>query len=213
MTDDTRGIDPTIQCMPLPENPRVNKQWFKLYFHDMPVFAGQKCLILDIDYLILSDMKEIIEWDLPPKHFGCHRRWWSARTSYCDISGGLQMFWQGDTWHLKHIFLDQPEYYQRKYIMSGAAPPVEVAGEQNFVNEFVSIKRSYLPENWFAKYDPSLVTFMNSLWKQKGMEDDYYQFDGHFSPSIKMVHFADTNNMIHEYDEPWIQNTWNNTPN
>mgnify|MGYP000190911516 CR=1 FL=1 len=205
-TEDPTNLDQNIHVIPLVERDDVQKQWYKIDFHHMPWLQG-KCIILDIDYLVISNVDDILGWDLLPKHFGCNYRWWSILTKFCEINGGFQMFNQGDTKHLYDIFYSDPEYWQQYYIQKmHTEPPVN--GEQNFVDHHCQCDRSWLPQEWFAKYHLEELSKIQEMWHERVNKTDPYFMGGEFNEQIKMVHFSNSNNMIHESDEDWIAEYW-----
>ena len=193
-TDDPTGLDKDINILELEPRDDVEKQWYKIDFHHMPIIAEGKCLIVDIDYQIVGDMDEILSWDLPNHHFGCNYRWWSSHTDKCAINGGFQMFYQGQTKHLYDIFYQDPKYWQKHYIDIGhAVGPVN--GEQNFVDEHVSLKRSWLPQEWFAKYHETENSYIQSLWNERVCSEEPFYLGGEFDSRIKMVHYSGADNI------------------
>lgn len=205
-TEDTKGLDKDIYSIPIYERPDVLKQWYKIDFHNMPHIQG-KCLVLDIDYIVVNDVNDILNWDLPPQHLGCNYRWWSMLTDYCSINGGFQMFYQGDTKHLYDRFYEDPTYWQRYYILRKEAEP-PINGEQNFVDEHCECQRSWLPSEWFAKYQETELGKIQDLWHERVDSDDPYFMGGEFNEKIKMVHFSNSNNLIHDYQDAWVSRYW-----
>ena len=207
-TEDSSNLLDDIIIIPLTIREDIVKQWYKIDFHNMPDIKG-KCLILDIDYIILQNVDDILTWDLPENHFGCVWRWWvgESGTRKCKINGGFQMFYQGTTKHLYDRFYDDPLHYQEYYIKRRlAAPPVN--GEQNFIDQYVDLERSWLPMEWFAKYDLADIVEVNTYWKEAiDPTDDYYHFDGNFDERIRMLHFAGSDNYI-EGNDQWVERYW-----
>jgi len=172
----------------------------------MPNIQG-KCLVLDIDYVIVGNLDDILSWDLPNKHFGCQERWWSNLTGYCNINGGFQMFYQGDTMDLYNKFYESPKYWQRYYIQRGEAKG-PVNGEQNFIDNHCKLERSWLPPEWFAKYKRDQIFDIQCLWSKRINSEDYFFMCNEFHEDIKMVHFSDAENTMHESDDDWLRYYW-----
>jgi len=205
-TENAKGLDENIHLVPLNELHDIQKQWYKIDFHNMPEIQG-KCVILDIDYIIVNDVDEILSWDLPYGHFGCNYRWWSALTEFCSINGGFQMFYQGETKHLYDRFYKDPVYWQRYYILRKEAQP-PVNGEQNFIDEHCELTRSWLPQEWFAKYQSEELNKIQELWHERVNDSEPYFMGGEFNESIRMVHFSNSTNLIHDYTDSWIERYW-----
>ena len=210
-TEDPTGLLPNILVVPL-ENPKALKlQWHKLNFHqakfaNIPI--GEKCLILDIDWIVINNIDEILSYSLLPQHLGCFERWWSNRRQWCKLNGGFQMFYMGDTNYLYETFIEQPEYWQEYFINKGEADG-PVNGEQNFIDMHTKHKQ-WLPMEWFAKYgqEDDAYQKIQSNWHTYVNSYDPFFFDEEFAESIKMVHFSDSENLIHKYDERWIKDYW-----
>ena len=205
-TDDKNGLHPDINVIQLNTREDVVKQWYKIDFHHMPDITG-KCIILDIDYIITDNLDPILEWDLAPNTFGCQERWWSRRVDVCRINGGFQMFYQGDTQHLYHKFYEYPLHWQSHYINIGEATG-PVNGEQNFVDQNVNLERSWLPKDWFAKYHKDEIYTIHQQWIENVRSDEPFFLGDEFSESIKMVHFSNAENNMHDCDEEWVSRYW-----
>jgi len=205
-TEDSSGLDDNIHIIPLRLRHDVVKQWYKIDFHHMPKLHG-KCLILDIDYIIIDNIDDILTWNLPKNTLGCQERWWSNRIDYCRINGGFQMFHQGDTKHLYDTFYKDPEYWQRYYVDRGEAEG-PVNGEQNFVDNHCPLDRSWLPSEWFAKYQENELSKIQGLWSERINSNDPFFMAGEFNENIKMVHFSNANNAMHQYNDDWIEEYW-----
>lgn len=205
-TEDSAGLEKNINVIPLTLRHDVVKQWYKIDFHSMPQLIG-KCLVLDIDYLIVDNVDDILNWNLPKNSFGCQERWWSKLTHFCKINGGFQMFCQGDTQHLYDKFYENPQHWQSYYISTGqAAGPVN--GEQNFVDNHCQLDRSWLPPEWFAKYSEEELFKIQSQWAKRVNKHEPFYMSGEFHEDIKMVHFSNSENGMHLYDYDWIKEYW-----
>lgn len=207
-TEDGTGIIDEVDVIPLELRNDVVKQWYKIDFHHMPQIRG-KCLILDIDYIIVNNIDDVLSWDLPKNHFGCNYRWWSNMVSDCKINGGFQMFYQGETKHLYDIFYTNPSYWQTHYIKIGKAEG-PVNGEQNFVDDNIQLKRSWLPMEWFGKMcTGEVMKFVQLGWLKNIDNSTVFYMNEEFDERVKMIHFSDPNNMIEDYEQELIKECWN----
>lgn len=206
-TEDASGLIDEIRVVELSDPESFKLQWHKLKFHQSGfanIANGETCLILDIDWMIIDNIDELLSIDIGER-FGCFHRWWSNLTHKCRINGGLQMFRMGTTNYLYEEFMKKPEYWQEYYIRNGlASGPVN--GEQNFIDEHVTHERLWLPEKWFAKYNDEEYTKIQRNWHNKVNSDEPYFLGGEFHEDIKMVHFSNADNMIHNYD--WTEEFW-----
>lgn len=205
-TEDSTGIIEEVNIIPLTLRDDVVKQWYKIDFHNMPEIEG-KCLILDIDYVILNNLDDILGWQLELHQFGCQERWWSKLTHFCRINGGFQMFYQGQTKHLYDKFYEDPQYWQNYYINRGEAEG-PVNGEQNFIDNNVDMERSWLPSKWFAKYHSDEMEKLQQRWLEKIDPYEPFFIGNEFCESIKMVHFSNADNAMHHYENKWIKEYW-----
>lgn len=206
-TEDSTGLDKNIKIIPLVENNLVEKQWYKIDFHNMPWISG-KCLILDIDYVILDNIDNILNWNLEKNHFGCNYRWWSNRVDECILSGGFQMFYQGTTKHLYDKFYEDPLYWQKYYVKIGQAEG-PVNGEQNFIDHHLQLEREWLPMEWFGKMcTGGTMEYVQLAWMELIDNTSVFYMGDEFDDRVKMVHFSNSDNMIEQYEHEWIKEYW-----
>lgn len=208
-TEDSTDLIPEVEVIHL-ENPSLFKlQWHKLIFHSKGfanILHGEKCLILDIDWVITGDMDPILSYNLPRREFGCFERWWSNLRHFCKLNGGFQMFYMGETDYLWQKFREDPEYWQQYYIKNGFAEG-PVNGEQNFIDEH-AVNKHWLPMEWFAKYHDIDYKKINRNWERDVNYNEPYFMGGNFCETIKMVHFSNSDNQMHKVNEHWIKDYW-----
>lgn len=209
-TEDPEVLDKDIIIVPIEDPLEFKLQWHKLKFHQEGfggIPNGEKCLILDIDWIITGEMDDILLYPLPPKHFGCFKRWWSNRLDDCMINGGFQMFYMGDTDYLWQTFSSNPGHWQEHYINIGEAKG-PVNGEQNFIDQHVIQDRSWFPMEWFAKYNDEEIVKIQYNWQTIVGKDEPYYLGGEFDECIKMVHFSNADNNMELIKDQWINNFW-----
>jgi 7-cyano-7-deazaguanine synthase in queuosine biosynthesis len=212
-TEDSTGLDEDIIIVPLEDPSEFSLQWHKVKFHKINfanIPTGEKCLILDIDWIITSDMDSILNYQLPERTFGCFERWWSNLRHLCKINGGFQMYYMGDTHRLWMTFSKNPDHWQSYYVKNGLATG-PVNGEQNFIDMHVELDREWLPMMWFAKWQEDDWLKIQKNWNEDVSKDEPYYMGGDFAESIKMVHFSNADNLITEAMEKhdWIKDFWN----
>tara|TARA_B100000035_G_scaffold46366_1_gene35149 strand:+ start:985 stop:1728 length:744 start_codon:yes stop_codon:yes gene_type:complete len=208
-TEDPTGLDPDIIVVPLENPDEYQLQWHKLIFHQTGfggIEEGEKCLILDIDWIIVGDMDPILTYGLGRHHFGCFERWWSNLRHFCKLNGGFQMYYMGETQYLWEEFSKNPEHWQSYYIENGFAEG-PVNGEQNFIDEH-AVMKLWFPMEWFAKYHDVDYKKINRNWMRDVNPDEPYVMGGNFSDTIKMVHFSNSENQMHKVNEHWIKDYW-----
>jgi hypothetical protein len=212
-TEDSTGLDEDIVIVPLEDPSEFSLQWHKVKFHKINfanIPTGEKCIILDIDWIVTSDMDPILDYDLPERTFGCFERWWSNLRHLCKINGGFQMYYMGDTHRLWMTFSKNPDHWQNYYVKNGLATG-PVNGEQNFIDMHVELDREWLPMMWFAKWQEDDWLKIQKNWNEDVSKDEPYYMGGDFAESIKMVHFSNADNLITEAMEKhdWIKDFWN----
>ena len=190
-TEDSTGLDEDIAIVPLEDPSEFSLQWHKVKFHKINfagIPTGEKCLILDIDWIVTGNMDSILNYQLPKRTFGCFERWWSNLRHLCKINGGFQMYYMGDT-----------------------HPDGPVNGEQNFIDMHVELDREWLPMKWFAKWQEDDWLKIQKNWNEDVSKHEPYYMGGDFAESIKMVHFSNADNLIIEAMEKheWINDFWN----
>ena len=208
-TEDASGLMKNIQVVDVPDVDAYQLQWHKMMFHKSGfagISEGDKCLTLDIDWIITNDMTPILQYELPDNTFGCFERWWSNKRHFCKLNGGFQMYYMGQTNYLWQEFSKQPYYWQRYYIENGFAEG-PVNGEQNFIDQHAKNKH-WLPMEWFAKYHKEDLIKIQKNWDADVNSDEPYMLAGEFCESIKMVHFSNANNLIHNSDDDWVFDYW-----
>ena len=113
-TEDASKLASGIKVIPLKNPDEFQLQWHKLKLHKNDfagISQGEKCLLLDIDWIVIDDIDEILTYDLPHNHLGCFERWWSNLRHFCKLNGGFQMFYMGETNYLWERFNKNPEYW------------------------------------------------------------------------------------------------------
>ena len=117
------------------------------------------------------------------------------------------MFHMGDTDHLWQKFIEDPSYWQEYYVSNGLAEG-PVNGEQNFIDNHINIKRQYLPKEWFGKYYDKEMDYIQSRWLYYIDKHSVFYLNEFFDERVKMIHFANANNLIENYKENWIKAHW-----
>jgi len=220
MTDGPRSDypDDIKLAEPLPIDLGIKLQWNKVAWHSVAfqsrwgIGEGSKCIILDIDQLVVGNIDDLFRCPISDHQVAFFKRWWSYRQNVCNINGGVQLFIAGHTDYIFSKFIMDVAGWQDYYISRRLAKG-PVNGEQNFLDETVMPFNKYiLPDVWIGKYESGMNRLILQQWIDKVDREDPYEpyfCGGEFHPDVKLVHFAGTNNMIHEYDEDWISYYWN----
>ena len=208
-TEDSSGLVSDIKTVDIKDPNEFKLQWHKLIFHKngfAGIEEGSTCIILDIDWIVINNLDDILNYNLPENTFGCFERWWSNLRHFCKLNGGFQMYRMGETNYLWQKFIEDPEYWQQYYIETGQCEG-PVNGEQNFIDNHV-INKHWLPMEWFAKYHDIDYLKIQKNWNQFVNSEEPFMMGGDFCDTIKMVHFSNANNLIHNSDDNWVFDYW-----
>jgi hypothetical protein len=188
-----------------PRQSNVMLQWNKMFA--MEDDSQTPIVVMDIDVLLLNDYKELFEYPIERGEFLTIDNWWSVSDDRFYINGGFYKYYPEDVKYVLERFLEDPEYYQYKYIKEGyTSGPVN--GEQHFIQDTVSerLKIKLLPKEWLCRVDARkensrqlMRTLNREYTKLTGNE---YMFMGNkFHPDIKLVHFTNMANHPHNWEK------------
>jgi len=210
-TERADGLHKDIIWLPL--DPRCNTHWQKLEFHrENFLDDGDKCLILDIDWIITGNMDEILNYPLERGEFATVYRWWSDRRDRCPMNGGFQMFYAGDTQHLWDIYYIG-DGWQEEYFVSGEVSVLGM-GEQNFIHDHLNMPIKYLEPSWFGRvgFDDGINNMINRNWAMNIDPYDPFLLGDQLNDRVKMVHFTSDFSMHtndnHISDHKWATDYW-----
>lgn len=207
-TENASGLDENIIHIPLVME--IKTHWRKLEFHKRGFLPeGSKCLILDIDQVVVGDIDELLNYDLKPNTLVVPFRWWSDRANLCPVNGGAQMFYNGDTDHIWQTYYKDMFYWLSYYYNKGLASPKGM-GEQNFLYEHHSpCELDFFPRKWFAKitHDKGMHDSFIDRWSTVVDPYDPYILGNELNYDIKIAHCAtirdDDHNPIDKIE--WIK--------
>ena len=184
-----------------------NNHWDKISFFE----CDKPRIIMDIDFIITSNLDELIDYEIPEDSLAAFPPWW--RYNGCKINGGFYKINPGENINLLPIkFYSDPNLWLSFW---GKAVGTPGKGEQNFVEQ--SVKNiTMLPGQWMGVYTDGC--FHNGETQTiKKISDKYFKeyglslVDGEaFGNDIKLVHFIYDDNQI-ENRPQWIQDLWNTT--
>ena len=78
----------------------------------------------------------------------------------------------------------------------------------SLIDKHVEIKRSYLPNEWFCKYDVDDYLKLQKQWMKYVDSTSIFYIDNEFDERIKMVHFSNYLNQQHKHNDAWIKTYW-----
>lgn len=187
---------------PLQSN--IMLQWNKIY--GMTLDIDEPICVMDIDVLLINDYDKIFEYPIERGQFLAAPGWWrdlqGEEKQRFRINGGFYKYYPKDCRYIYEKFMEQPEYWQRKYIDEGyTSGPVN--GEQHFIEDSVNerLELKVLPNEWFCRMESRedvdnsrhTIASMNRLYTQV-TSNEYMFMGGEFHPDIKFVHFTHMKN-------------------
>jgi len=188
--------------------PNIKLQWNKMFA--MTLDIDEPVCVMDIDILLINDYKKIFEYPVKHGQFVAMPGWWRdvppEEKERFTINGGFYKYYPKDVQYILEKFLEQPEYWQKKYIEEGyTSGPIN--GEQHFIEDSVNEKLELvrLPNAWFTRFEGRTkefarhtLTYLNREYEKK--TGNPYMFLGNqFHPDIKFVHFTHMDNHPHKW--------------
>ena len=179
-----------------------NKHWDKISFFE----TDNPRIVMDIDFVITSNLDELFDYNIPYNSFAAFPRWW--RNGGCTINGGFYKINPGpNIFSVVDKFYSDPNLWMNYYGNLVGSPG---KGEQNFIEDSFP-NRIQFPGEWLGIYteesDRYDYTIHNKYY-------DHYKLplmvDDRFNSKVKLVHFIYDDNMI-ETKPQWIKDLWNIT--
>ena len=199
------------RVIPLPRNTEVKRHWHKLQFFDQEFIGEGDIIVLDIDQVIVSDITKMIEYPVKPGELVSYTKWWTTNDKNIPINGGWYKFKSGTLRYVWDKFKARPEYWQLYYYKNKTVD-YKYYGEQNYVYDTIVEQGggiSKMPGRWIAKYDkePEKNLRYNKLYMDK-FDEPYMILGDGLNDNIKIVHFANVWNNIHDNNESWVRENW-----
>ena len=197
----------------------VKKHWHKLKFFS-PRFGyqqpGDDIIIMDIDQVIVSNIDELLKWEVKKNELVTYENWWNSKpnpfasVNPLPINGGFYKFKSGSLKFIWDDFSLNPKYWQLHYYNKGDVH-YKYYGEQNYVFwklEEHKIDIKYLPGEWIVKYtnEDRQNIELNKMYAKK-FNTDYMILDD-VNKYIKVVHFTGVGKTINETNASFIKKYW-----
>ena len=199
--------------LPYNKHSDIKLHWHKLKFFSSQ-FANQKpgdeIIIMDIDQIITGNVDDLIGHPVSDNELVTYGIWWN---SIIGINGGFYKFKSGSLDYVWNDFALNPEYWQMYYFRNKDVH-FKYYGEQNYVNMKLhekNMKVTTTPPEWLCKYT-SNKNEMVSLHKEytRRFNTEYMILDKP-NDMIKVVHFTGPGKTIHDHNEQFIKDYWNDT--
>lgn len=198
------------QVILLPKESPIQQHWHKLSFFDYNFTGDGDIIVMDIDQVVVNDITPMIEYPIDDGELVSYNKWWTKQPKL-PLNGGWYKFKGGSLQFVWDKYISDPEKWQMHYYNEGIVD-LKYFGEQNFVYDTCvenKAKVSLMPGEWVAKYDKdiNLNAKYNTWYKQK-FNQDYMILGEELNENIKIVHFANFDNTIHEHPDEWIKEHW-----
>jgi hypothetical protein len=192
-TEDSKGIDKSIRCEPLPLLP-VNGWWYKLWFLSKDFPLSGTILFLDLDIVIFKNIDKLFTYNITDEFCIIRDFNRSSNTNWNRINSSVFRY-QSQTYdQVFEKFISDPYTHLRKF-----------QGDQDFMFKYIN-QRTLWPDEWIQSYK----------WEMRS-KNDLARIDGkrNFktigSPIIKpqtaiAVFHGEPNPK--ECLDPWVKENW-----
>jgi hypothetical protein len=163
------------------------RQWYKIDFFGKDIITtAEPVIVMDLDWVIVDDITDIIDTPVRPSEFITVDRWWRGDTDPCPINGGFYKFVPSSCHHLYEIYYTNPKKWQNEY-----RGEREIGGEQDFV--FVHTRSThtlkFLPSHAVVRWRPLHMENNDQIREQYQKMFGYPLINGDIlNPNIRMLH-------------------------
>jgi hypothetical protein len=199
------------QVIFLPKDSPIQQHWHKLSFFDYNFTGDGDIIVMDIDQVVVNDITPMINFPVQENELVSYHKWWSKSLTSLPINGGWYKFKAGSLQHVWDKYSSDPEKWQLHYYNNGTVH-YKYFGEQDFVYHTCvenSVNITQMPGQWVAKYDKDidLNTRYNVMYAEN-FDEDFMILGDELNENIRIVHFANFDNTIHEHPDEWIKEHW-----
>lgn len=198
--------------IPLPKDSVIQQHWHKITFFNKEFTGDGDIIVLDIDQVIVNDITPMIDYPVENNELVSYDKWWTHNPNNTTINGGWYKFKAGTLKNVYDKYMSDPEYWQLHYYNNHTVH-FKYFGEQNFVEDTVresSGKITHMPGEWVGKYD-SIDYNKNGRYNfmySSAFDKDFMILGDDVNEDIKIVHFANISNTVHNCNEDWIKEHW-----
>lgn len=194
-----------------PYHSEVKLQWNKMW--GMQLDIDEPICVMDIDMLLVNDYKKVFEFPIKRGQFVAIPGWWREQTPEHKINGGFFKYYPKDCKYIFDKFMSNIEHWQSHYIKIGLTTG-PVNGEQHFVEDSVREKLELvlIPNSWVTRWcaDEEVLGVGKDIekWQMKMAKkykaasgNMYVYLGGQFHKDIKLVHFTQSQNKPHLWED------------
>ena len=199
------------KVIPLPKDSNIKRHWHKLKFFDKEFTGEGDIIVLDIDQVIVNDITEMVNYPVSDNELVSYEKWWTTNKENIPINGGWYKFKAGSLKFVHDKYMKNPEKWQTHYF-NNRTVHYKYYGEQNFVYDTCvenDTKITRMPGKWISKYDkdPDKNLRYNKMYMDS-FDEPYMILGEGVNENIKIVHFANVWNNIHDNKEAWVKDNW-----
>ena len=199
------------EVIPLEKDSIIAEHWHKLKFFDKQFTGEGDIIVMDIDQIIVSDITDMIGWPVQENELVSYKKWWSKNKDSLPINGGWYKFKAGSLQYVWEKYNNNPEKWQLHYYHNSTVH-FKYFGDQNFVHDTVveyNGKITQMPGQWVAKYDKDIrLNSRYNMWYSQKFGADFMIMGDEVWDELKIIHFANVDNTIHEHPDGWIKEYW-----
>lgn len=193
-----------------PISSNILLQWNKMIGMNLDV--DEPICVIDIDILLTNDYKKIFDYPIKKGQFVAMPGWWRNDEFMYKINGGFFKYFPKDCKYIYEKFMKEPEYWQQFYIKNGTTTG-PVNGEQYFVEDSVRdrLELITIPDSWVTRWcatedvidGKSLNQWQikQTMKYQSKTGNNYIYLGNKFHPDIKLVHFTNSINKPHQWQD------------
>lgn len=163
ITEDTSGLNPEIEVLPLTIDPEIAGWWYKVFLFDRKFPLKGRLLFIDLDVVIYNDIGKFFEYETDS--FVISRGF--SKKNYLGMNSSCFRFDTGTQPHVYDEFIKDKNLIMKR-----------LHGDQDWIQEKVS-KYSFWPDGWLKSYkldgidkEASIAVFhgepkpheLNTLW-------------------------------------------------
>lgn len=201
----------------LPRDTDIKLHWHKLTFFD-PTFADQtpdeEIIILDIDQVVVGDIDPMLNYPCEGNTLVSYTKWWNFDhdNNIMMLNGGWYKFRSGALKYVYDKFISDVEKWQLHYF-NNKLVTIPYYGEQNFVQDTVRENGgliSLMPGEYVVKYqaDNKYENMHRAILYTQTFNKPFMLLGDVWYDDVKIVHFTDILNRVHECNEHWVQEHW-----
>ena len=140
LTENPRGLDPTIHVIPLPNLPGIKSWWSKLYMFSPAIPLQGTILFFDLDVVIFQNINHFFSHN--PKTFQIIRDFNRCRVDDWNLSNSSVMRWEKG----------QLDYLWNEFALDPSRITQHNHGDQDWITKRAKHDINHWPDEWIRSY-------------------------------------------------------------